>query len=153
MKIISITPKFVEFIPSNLEEGVLYISRKYSTAAHKCCCGCGVKIVTPITPTDWTLMVVGDAVTLKPSIGNWNHPCQSHYWIRGNHIIWAGSMTQQEINHGRKRDRAFKKAYFERVNVEKSMTKPSVTSSPTAQKSLTKNLWAFLKSWLHSMFG
>jgi hypothetical protein len=97
----SITPQFVEFIPSTLVEGTLYISSRYRTAVHKCCCGCEVKIVTPITPTDWSLTVRDDAVTLNPSIGNWNHPCQSHYFIRANQVVWAGKMSKRNINHGR----------------------------------------------------
>ena len=31
-----ITPVFVETVPEELEEGVLYISIRYGTAAHKC---------------------------------------------------------------------------------------------------------------------
>jgi hypothetical protein len=41
-------PEHVEFIPKALEDGVLYISTKYRTASHRCCCGCGTKIVTPL---------------------------------------------------------------------------------------------------------
>ncbi len=72
--------EFVEFIPCELEEGVLYISIPYTTAVHNCCCGCGNRVVTPLTPADWKLSYDGEAVWLSPSIGNWNFPCQSHYW-------------------------------------------------------------------------
>jgi len=47
--------KFVGSIPEILEEGVLYISIDYCTAVHKCVCGCGNEVVTPISPTDWEL--------------------------------------------------------------------------------------------------
>ncbi len=152
MKIINITPQFVEFIPSTLQDGVLYISHKYATAAHKCCCGCGIKIVTPITPTDWRLTVSGDTVTLYPSIGNWNHPCQSHYWIRGNCVIWAGSMTQQQINRGRERDRAFKKNYYKKFNNTETVIQTTETSLNNTQNSSQKSIWSTFKLWLKSMF-
>src|SRR5262245_11511625 len=31
--------EFVEFIPEQLKERTLYISKPYQTAVHKCCCG------------------------------------------------------------------------------------------------------------------
>ena len=48
MKIKQIRPESVEFIPEHIEEGVLYISELYRTAVHKCCCGCGQEVVTPL---------------------------------------------------------------------------------------------------------
>ena len=56
--------RFVEFIPDTLEDGVLYISLKYCTAIHKCVCGWGNEVVTPISPTDWTLTLDGKTITL-----------------------------------------------------------------------------------------
>ena len=38
----------VEFIPKVLDEGVLYISRRFNTASHLCCCGCSFKVVIPV---------------------------------------------------------------------------------------------------------
>lgn len=73
--------QFVEFIPDQLDDGVLYVSMPYGIVAHKCCCGCGNKVVTPLTPTDWQLVYDGQSVSLDPSIGNWSLPCRSHYWI------------------------------------------------------------------------
>ena len=43
--------KFVDKIPEEIEEGILYVSIPYETAIHKCCCGCGSEVVTPISPT------------------------------------------------------------------------------------------------------
>ena len=34
--------------------------------------------------------MTGERALLYPSIGNWQFPCRSHYWIRRNRIIWAG---------------------------------------------------------------
>ncbi|MGA2384974.1 MAG: DUF6527 family protein [Candidatus Bathyarchaeia archaeon] len=91
MKITTIKPKFVRYIPEDVADGVLYISIPYATAVHKCPCGCGEIVVTPIKPKDWFLTWNGETVTLKPSIGNFSLACQSHYWIIENKIIWARS--------------------------------------------------------------
>jgi Family of unknown function (DUF6527) len=97
----SIRPEYVESFPKVLEEGVIYVSRRFRTACHSCCCGCGTKIVTPIRPTEYSLSERGGLVTLHPSVGNWNYPCQSHYVIRDNQILWAGNMTRAQIKKGR----------------------------------------------------
>jgi len=41
--------EFVDAVPAAREEGKLYISLKYRTAIHSCLCGCGMKVVTPLT--------------------------------------------------------------------------------------------------------
>jgi hypothetical protein len=38
--------EFVEYVPRELEDDVLYISIRYRTAVHRCACGCGNKVVT-----------------------------------------------------------------------------------------------------------
>lgn len=70
---------FVSVIPDKLDEGILYVSIQYNTALHKCACGCGEEVVTPITPSDWKITYNGESVSLYPSIGNW--------YINANHII------------------------------------------------------------------
>src|SRR5437870_5233775 len=105
-------PEFVDLIPDNLEEGVLYISIPYSTASHKCACGCGEEVVTPIKPTDWTVTWNGETVTLKPSIGNWGQSCQSHYWIVENRIVWARKWKPSQIAANRAKDRRAKARYY-----------------------------------------
>ncbi len=115
MKSHSVRPMYVEFIPKTLEYGVLYISKKFRTASHLCCCGCGTKIVTPLRETEYALAEHAGLVSLTPSIGNWNDPCQSHYWIKDNRVVWAGPMTKAEIRQGRAYDDALKSAYFGKV--------------------------------------
>lgn len=83
---------FVENIPekSKLEDNMLYISLKYNVAIHKCACGCGNEVVTPFDEhKGWILSYNGKTVSLYPSIGNWNLPCQSHYWIQKGQVCWA----------------------------------------------------------------
>lgn len=89
--------KFVEFIPELLEGGVLYISIEYSTAVHKCVCGCGNEVVTPFSPKDWELRFDGKTVSLNPSIGNWGFECRSHYFIIRNKIRMARRWSKREI--------------------------------------------------------
>ena len=112
MKRTNLTHVFVEYIPENVEEGVLYVSMTYATAVHRCACGCGKEIVTPFSPTDWRVSFNGETVSLEPSIGNWSLPCRSHYWIKNNLIRWAGRMSQERIDAGRAYDRMAKSAYY-----------------------------------------
>jgi len=112
-KLSHITPRFVEAIPKILEDGVIYVCETYSTASHKCACGCGTRVVTPLAPTDWEVVREKDgSVSLLPSIGNWDYPCQSHYWIRHNRIEWAPKWSRSRIEAGRKFDLAQKAGYF-----------------------------------------
>lgn len=106
--------KFVEFIPDILEEGMLYITIEYRTAIHKCVCGCGNKVVTPISPTDWKLIFDGKSVSLTPSIGNWNFECKSHYWIINNKIKHARKWSDKEIAIGRELSVVKKQKYFKK---------------------------------------
>ncbi|HEY8659009.1 MAG TPA: DUF6527 family protein [Hanamia sp.] len=100
--------KFVISVPDPMEEGILYVSIEYCTAMHKCVCGCGNEVVTPISPNDWQLTFNGNSISLSPSIGNWNFDCQSHYWIIENQIIHAKSRHHNKIDFGRKADRSNK---------------------------------------------
>ena len=90
--------EFVEFIPKERQEGVLYISIPYATAVHNCFCGCGLKVVTPISPVGWQLTFDGETITLFPSVGNWSFPCRSHYFIRRDTVVWGEDMSQYEID-------------------------------------------------------
>jgi len=110
----SLKHTFVEFIPDKLESGTLYVSMAFATVAHRCCCGCGSEVVTPLSPTDWKLIFDGESVSLEPSIGNWSFPCQSHYWITGGKIRWSRQWSQDEVASGRAADRLAKERHFER---------------------------------------
>ena len=99
-------------VPRDLDPGVLYISTEYETAVHRCCCGCGQEVVTPLTPTDWRLSRHGDTVSLWPSVGNWNLPCRSHYVIRRNRVIESAPWTPNMIDSEIRRDKAAKASYY-----------------------------------------
>src|SRR5439155_2934574 len=93
----TLTHEFVEYIPQDLKDATVYVSIPFATAAHRCCCGCGKEVVTPISPTDWQLTFDGETISLEPSIGNWSFECQSHYWIKRNKVKWARRWSQREI--------------------------------------------------------
>jgi hypothetical protein len=104
--------EFVEFIPDELKERTLYISIKYCTAVHKCCCGCGREVVTPLSPTAWKLIFDGKTVSISPSIGNWSLPCRSHYFITKNKVAWASKWTDKQIARGRSQEARAREKYF-----------------------------------------
>jgi hypothetical protein len=145
MKIQNLTPEFVEFIPEKVEEGRLYISEKYRTAVHKCCCGCGREVVTPLTPADWQVRRNGNQVSLWPSIGNWSFPCRSHYIIRNNCVVEAGGMTNRQIQNVKARDRADKKSWITQVNRNKA----AHIAEPDAQQQAELDNIGLLKRLLY----
>jgi len=145
-------PVFVEFMPKEIDEGVLYVSMEYSVAIHKCACGCGNKVPTPLSPTDWQLFFDGRTVSLEPSVGNWNFPCQSHYFIYRNDVDWAKPMSRQAIEGGRQRNRGAKTRYYaseSTVDVSAPVKAPEAVS-PIEQS--TPKAGALARAW-HWLMG
>ena len=99
-------------MPSSLEEGILYISVEYAIAVHKCVCGCGNKVVTPLSPNDWEMTFDGETISLYPSIGNWALECKSHYWITKNVIKHARKWSDSGILIGRMQETFERKIYY-----------------------------------------
>ena len=130
-----IRAEFVDLMPKPLAEGVIYISKKYATASHNCCCGCGTRIVTPLKPSGWRETTENGGITLYPSVGNWSAKCQSHYWIRGGRVIWARQFSEREIASNRIRDQRA-------IDDYQHLKHPS----------LWRRVWYALKRWL-SNFG
>lgn len=144
MRVKHLTPQFVERFPPKLEPGELYLAMEFATAAHLCACGCGTKVITPFSQTDWQMSFDGENVSLKPSVGNWAFPCRSHYWVQSGRIEWAGDMSQEAINAGRKRDRDAKA----RAQAGKPDSNPQ-QPLPTAQPSLpAPSLLGKIRQWL-----
>ena len=104
--------EFVDFIPNELEERKVYVCVDYATVVHKCCCGCGREVVTPLSPTDWKLTYDGVSISLYPSIGNWSFECKSHYWIENSTVAFAGQWTRKRIDAGRAHDRRAKERRY-----------------------------------------
>jgi hypothetical protein len=130
---------FLDVLPDSLDEGVLYVCIQYATSAHKCFCGCGREVVTPIHPTKWRLTFDGKQVSLFPSVGSWSLPCQSHYWLKGGRVLWAARLSDERIKAVRRRDLAAQDSYF--ANKEESplqIDKPS--PKPTSR-------WRKMTNW------
>ena len=115
MKLHELTPRDQDEFPRLLEEGILYISEECELAAHKCCCGCGEDVITPLNPARWRLVRHGGLVSLYPSIGNWKFACRSHYWIRNNRVIPSFSMDDEEIAEVIELDQVDREEYFARL--------------------------------------
>jgi len=112
--------RHVHFIPKEMEPGVLYVAAEFGAAAHLCACGCGAKIRTPLSPTEWALDETTDGPTLRPSIGNWQQTCESHYWIWRGEIFWSGKWTPEQIAAGRRREEERRRDYFGALDRERA---------------------------------
>ncbi len=147
MKNTVLNHEFVEFIPKLLEDGILYVSMTYATAAHNCCCGCGNKVITPLTSTDWKLIYDGESISINPSIGNWSFPCQSHYWIKWGKIKWSDRWSSEKIAAGRSRDRIVKKKQFKDADitiVDEKVVIPEPLLPVKQPKGFWRRIW---KKW------
>lgn len=109
MKIYEMNREFVHRVPAELEEGILYICLDCDVVVHKCACGCGEKVVLPLSPEHWKLTYDGE-VTLSPSIGNYQYECKSHYFIRNGKVVWVESF-KEEFKSKKKRKKK-KKSFF-----------------------------------------
>lgn len=146
----SLEPVWVEFVPDQLDEGKLYISEKFGTAIHKCCCGCGEEVVTPLSPADWRITRTEQGVTLHPSIGNWNYPCQSHYFIRNNKVVWAAQMTSAQIRLNQQSDTKLKERYIAELNRRRMEPTEQQQAAPVVGVTfagLIRAIWLYIKSF------
>ena len=119
----TLIPEFHTHIPSQKREGVLYISMEFATASHLCPCGCGLLVVTPLSPVFWQLNFDGETISLSPSIGNHDFPCRSHYWIIKNKIFFDKQMSKKEINDVREKDSKDLNRYLVEKSSKKSKKK------------------------------
>ncbi len=97
--------ELVKSIPSELKTGKLYVCLKYRTSAHLCGCGCRTRVSLKLGPKHWCVILNGETVSMHPSVGNWQLPCRSHYWIREGRIIEAGRWPKAKILSERKRSK------------------------------------------------
>lgn len=139
-----LTHEFVEYLPDNISEGVIYISIPFATATHLCCCGCKKEAVTPISPTDWSLIFDGKTVSLNPSIGNWSFPCQSHYWIEKNRISWSDKWSDRKVKAGRNFDRIKKDNFYSKSHEVKNVSQPTPTDNHQSSLTVLQKLLRWL---------
>ena len=108
-----IKSEHVYYMPKELKPCVLYVSKEFKTAAHICACGCGAKIRTPLTPTEWSLEETDNGPTLQPSVGNWQQACKSHYWIYRGEVRWSDKWTPEQIAMGRRGEEERRRLYYD----------------------------------------
>ena len=132
--------KFVEFMPDIIEDGVLYISLGYGTVIHNCACGCGSEVNTPLSTTGWKMIYNGEAITLKPSVGNWSFDCRSHYWITDGKIEWASTWSDERIIETRKVENDERDKFYESKNPSPVITK-AIKKQDLKEPILKKKWW------------
>ncbi|QVK20761.1 hypothetical protein KHQ82_00015 [Mycoplasmatota bacterium] len=88
---------FVEYIPpfDSIDENTVYTSLEFNVSVHRCACGCGRKVTLPIAPDEWQIFYDGETVSLYPSIGNWDYPCRSHYFITDNMFVFEEQLIEE----------------------------------------------------------
>lgn len=124
----------VEYVPKVLEPGVLYVAKEFDIAVHLCACGCGAKVTTPLGPTEWKVSEKNGLPTLRPSVGNWQLPCRSHYLITVGRTEWAGQWSEAQVIAGRRSEQARREAYY-------------------AARAHERKWWVRLWNWLCGLFG
>ena len=117
----------VKFLPSDLKEGILYVSKKYGVAGHLCPCGCRCKIITPLGLNEWRYTEMKGLPTLYPSIGNWQLPCRSHYWITNGEVEWSYEWSQEKIDASMEFEEKRRNDYYK--NLEGNQKNTSFLSS------------------------
>lgn len=136
-----ITHTLVNQIPEELEDGVLYVSMQFGTVVHKCACGCGEEVVTPLGPAEWQLTYDGKTISLAPSIGNWGFPCRSHYWIERNNVRWARGFTSIEVSEVRHRAKTRRENYYTDEIVEPVERESTTNSNDAVTDERKTNRW------------
>jgi len=124
----------VKYMPPELSQGVLYVSSEYAVAGHLCACGCGTKVMTPLGPAEWTYSERNGRPTLHPSIGNWQLPCRSHYFITEGRIQWAGQWSDAQVEAGRRAEEQRRQTYYQSIN-------------------RGRGFWLRLWNWVRKLFG
>lgn len=99
-------------MPRELSPGILYVSDEYAVAGHLCACGCGNKVIVSLRPAEWVFSETDGSPSLSPSIGNWQLPCRSHYWIFDGRVFWAERWSESQIAAGRMVEQRRRENYY-----------------------------------------
>ena len=88
--ITELKPIFVNSLPADKDmvDGEHYIAMQYRLSSHRCCCGCGEKVILIFSKDNWNL-TYNSKVSITPSVGNYSFPCKSHYFITDNKVVWC----------------------------------------------------------------
>ena len=140
--------EFVDYIPEELANGVVYVSIRFGTVVHRCACGCGEEVVTPLGPAEWKLTYDGRVISLAPSIGNWSFACRSHYWIEDGYVRWARDFSSDEVTLVRREARASRDGYYAtgRSDVTHEESSGDADAENKGQRAAKQSLWKKLLS-------
>ena len=139
--------EFVDHIPEQLDDDVLYVSIRFGTMVHRCACGCGEEVVTPLGPAEWRLTYDGRTVSLTPSIGNWSFPCRSHYWIDEGIVRWARGFSEAEVALVRQEARTRRDGYYETERAEVIGKVPGRDVQRGSRRSIWERIRALGRAW------
>ena len=139
--------EFVDHIPEQLDDGVLYVSIRFGTIVHLCACGCGEEVVTPLGPVEWRLTYDGRTVSLVPSIGNWSFPCKSHYWIDEGVVRWARGFSEAEVALVRQKARTRRDGYYETERAEVIEKVPGRDAQRGSRRSIWEKIRSLRRAW------
>ena len=70
--------------------------------------------------------------TLRPSVGNWQHACQSHYLITRGEVLWCDQWSAEEIAAGRRGEEERRREYYEALDRQRG--------------GVVQKLWRWMKS-------
>lgn len=121
------------YIPKELQPGVLYVSEEFDAAVHLCACGCRSKVSTPLGSTEWTFEESVGGPSLRPSVGNHQLPCRSHYWIHEGRVVWSGEWSLEQVAAGRQREEERRCDYYDALD--------------RARGGVLRRLWLRIKSF------
>ena len=141
--------EFVDHIPEQLDDGVLYVSIRFGTVVHRCACGCGEEVVTPLGPVEWRLIYDGRTVSLTPSIGNWSFACRSHYWIDEGSVRWARGFSEAEVALVRQEARTRRDGHYETEGAEVIGKVPGRDEQHVPRRSIWEKMRALGRAWGH----
>ena len=139
--------EFVDHIPEQLDDGVLYVSIRFGTVVHRCACGCGEEVVTPLGPVEWRLTYDGRTVSLEPSIGNWSFPCRSHYWIDGGMVRWARGFSEAEVALVQQKAWTRRNSYYQTERAEVLGKVPRRDAQHGSRRSIWEKIRALGRAW------
>ncbi|MCK0115124.1 DUF6527 family protein [Gelidibacter sp. F63206] len=131
--------QFVEFMPDVIQERVIYISLEYKSVIHKCACGCGEEVNTPLHPTGWKMIYNGEDISLKPSVGNWSFDCKSHYWIINSKVEWSLKWSDETILRVRRDEDITRQEYYRNKSSQILVNDSNELKDPLVSKPIKTN--------------
>lgn len=87
----------VDRIPANLDPGIVYHSEEFELAAFLCPCDCGHRVML-LVPDSHSVWNQSGFATISPSVGVFDAPCKSHFFIRSGEVDWLNAFSPAQAN-------------------------------------------------------